>query len=166
MAAEGTTPFERAVAAAMTSVLGVGAARFHTGGEPGPADTVYLGVFRREWLDRVGGYDPQFVRAQDWEMNHRIRAAGGLVYFTPALRVRYRPRGTLKALARQYFEYGRWRRVVSRAHPGTVNAALPGRAGRGGRGRRGHGRSACWSTPWALVLPAGLRRRWSSPARR
>ena len=37
MAAEGTTPFERAVAAAMTSVLGVGAARFHTGrrGRPG-----------------------------------------------------------------------------------------------------------------------------------
>ena len=50
MDAEGSTPFEQAVAAAMTSVLGVGAARFHVGGEAGPADTVYLGVFRREWL--------------------------------------------------------------------------------------------------------------------
>ncbi len=154
MAAEGTTPFERAVAAAMTSVLGVGAARFHTGGEPGPADTVYLGVFRREWLDRVGGYDPQFVRAQDWEMNHRIRAAGGLVYFTPALRVRYRPRGTLKALARQYFEYGRWRRVVSRAHPGTVNArylAAPAAVAGVVAGTV----LGALVTPWALVLPAG-----------
>lgn len=154
MAAEGTTPFERAVAAAMTSVLGVGAARFHTGGEPGPADTVYLGVFRREWLERVGGYDPRFVRAQDWEMNHRIRAAGGTVYFTPALRVRYRPRGTVKALARQYFEYGRWRRVVSRAHPGTVNArylAAPAAV----VGVVAGAVLGALVTPWAFVLPAG-----------
>ena len=122
MDAEGVTPFERAVAAAMTSRLGVGASRFHTGGEPGPADTVYLGVFRREWLNRIGGYDRRFVRAQDWELNHRIREAGGLVWFSPRLRVAYRPRATLRALARQYRDYGRWRRVVARTHAGTINA--------------------------------------------
>jgi glycosyltransferase involved in cell wall biosynthesis len=122
MDAEGVTHFERAVAAAMTSSLGVGSARFHTGGEPGVADTVYLGVFRREWLDRVGGYDPRFVRAQDWELNHRIRKAGGVVWFSPRLRVAYRPRASLAALARQYRDYGRWRRVVARTHSGTINA--------------------------------------------
>lgn len=122
MDAEGVTHFERAVAAAMTSRLGVGAARFHTGGEPGAADTVYLGVFRREWLDRLGGYDPRFVRAQDWELNHRIRQAGGVVWFSPRLRVSYRPRPTLATLARQYRDYGRWRRVVARTHRGTINA--------------------------------------------
>ena len=36
MAAEGVTLFERAVAWAMTSPAGVGASRFHTGGQPGP----------------------------------------------------------------------------------------------------------------------------------
>jgi succinoglycan biosynthesis protein ExoA len=122
MDAEGVTSFERAVAAAMTSRLGVGSARFHTGGEPGPADTVYLGVFRSEWLRRTGGYDPRFTRAQDWELNHRIREAGGLVWFSPRLRVAYRPRPTLAALARQYRDYGRWRRVVARTHSGTINA--------------------------------------------
>jgi len=122
MDAQGVTPFERAVAAAMTSRLGVGAARFHTGGDPGVADTVYLGVFRREWLDRLGGYDPRFVRAQDWELNHRIREAGGVVWFSPRLRVSYRPRPSLAALARQYRDYGRWRRVVARTHRGTINA--------------------------------------------
>lgn len=122
MDAEGVTPFERAVAAAMTSRLGVGSARFHTGGEAGAADTVYLGVFRREWLTRLGGYDPRFVRAQDWELNHRIRRAGGIVWFSPRLRVAYRPRPNLTALARQYRDYGRWRRVVSRTHSGTINA--------------------------------------------
>jgi glycosyltransferase involved in cell wall biosynthesis len=122
MDAEGVTSFERGVAAAMTSRLGVGASRFHTGGDAGPADTVYLGVFRREWLTRMGGYDPRFTRAQDWELNHRIRRAGGLVWFSPRLRVAYRPRPTLGALARQYRDYGRWRRVVARTHEGTINA--------------------------------------------
>ncbi|MEV5407946.1 glycosyltransferase family 2 protein [Thermopolyspora sp. NPDC052614] len=121
MAAEGVTPFEQAVARAMTSKIGVGGARFHTGGVAGPADTVYLGVFRRSALDRVGGYDEHFLRAQDWEMNHRIRQTGGLVWFQPRMRVSYRPRPNVKALAKQYFHYGRWRRVVGRTHPGTIN---------------------------------------------
>ena len=120
MAAEGTTPFEWAVARAMTSPFGVGAGRFHYGGDPGPADTVYLGVFRRDALAQAGGYDERFVRAQDWELNHRIRGAGGVVWFTPDLRVTYRPRPDLRALARQYRDYGRWRRVVMRRHPDSV----------------------------------------------
>jgi glycosyltransferase involved in cell wall biosynthesis len=120
MAAEGRTAFERAVARAMTSVLGVGAASFHTGGTEGPTDTVYLGAFRRSALARVGGYDETFVRAQDWEMNHRLRATGGLVWFNPALQVTYRPRPSVAKLARQYFEYGRWRREVMRRHPETA----------------------------------------------
>jgi len=161
MDAEGSTPWERAVAAAMTSVLGVGSAPFHVGGSEGPAQTVYLGVFRREWLERVGGYDPDFVRAQDWEMNHRIRALGGLVWFSPRLRVSYRPRSTVRALARQYRDYGRWRRVVARTHPGTINprylappVALVGVAGGTALGlvaavtRR-------TALAWGLVLPAG-----------
>jgi succinoglycan biosynthesis protein ExoA len=121
MAAEGTGEFERAVAAAMTSKFGVGGASFHVGGEEGPALTVYLGCFRRSALERVGGYDETMERAQDWEMNLRIRTSGGVVYFTPDLHVTYRPRHTLKALARQYFDYGRWRREVARRHPDTIS---------------------------------------------
>ena len=121
MAAEGVSPFEQAVARAMTSRFGVGNASFHTGGVAGPADTVYLGVFRRAALERVGGYDEAFLRAQDWEMNLRIRRTGGLVWFQPKLCVAYRPRSSVSALGRQYFHYGRWRRVVMRTHEGTVN---------------------------------------------
>jgi glycosyltransferase involved in cell wall biosynthesis len=121
MAAVGTTPFERAVAGAMRSPLGVGASRFHTGGEAGIVDTVYLGAFRREALIAIGGFDERFTRAQDWELNFRLRENGGVVYFDPRLHVTYRPRSTVKALAKQYFEYGRWRRVVSRRHSGTIN---------------------------------------------
>ena len=121
MAAQGQSLFERSVARAMRSPLGVGASRFHTGGGAGEVDTVYLGAFRKEALLAVGGFDERFTRAQDWELNFRLREAGGVVYFDPRLIVTYRPRSTVKALAKQYFEYGRWRRVVSRRHQGTIN---------------------------------------------
>ncbi len=121
MAASGVGAFERAVATAMRSPLGVGAARFHVGGKPGPADTVYLGVFNKEALLAVGGYDERFTRAQDWELNFRLRQAGGTIWFDPELVVTYRPRPNLRALSKQYFEYGRWRRAVSRNHKGTIN---------------------------------------------
>lgn len=119
MAATGKTRFEKAVAAAMRSALGVGPARFHTGGGAGETKTVYLGVFNRSAIDRVGGYDETFIRAQDWEMNYRIRQTGGKVWFDPRLEVTYRPRSSIKALAKQYFEYGRWRREVARTYPET-----------------------------------------------
>ena len=119
MGARGVTKFEKAVAAAMTSPLGVGSASFHTGGSEGPADTVYLGVFKRSALERVGGYDPAFTRAQDWEMNYRIRTTGGTVWFNPDLFVTYRPRPNVFKLAKQYFEYGSWRHEVMRRHPDT-----------------------------------------------
>lgn len=121
MAAEGVTKFEQAVAGAMRSPLGVGASRFHTGGEAGEVDTVYLGVFNKAALQDIGGFDERFTRAQDWELNFRLRANGGVIYFDPRLQVSYRPRPTITALAKQYFEYGRWRRVVSRRHKGTIN---------------------------------------------
>jgi len=121
MAAEGVTPFQQAVAWAMTSPAGMGAAANHTGGQAGPADTVYLGVYRREAIEQVGGYDETMLIAEDWELNYRIRAAGHLIWFTPDLRVTYRPRASLPALARQHFRYGRWRRVVARRYPETVN---------------------------------------------
>jgi glycosyltransferase involved in cell wall biosynthesis len=119
MGARGVTKFEKAVAAAMTSPLGVGSASFHTGGTEGPAETVYLGVFKRSALERVGGYDPAFTRAQDWEMNYRIRSTGGTVWFNPDLFVTYRPRPNVSKLAKQYFEYGSWRHEVMRRHPET-----------------------------------------------
>lgn len=121
MAAEGTGDFERAVAAAMTSRFGVGDAAFHVGGSEGPALTVYLGCFRRSALQRVGGYDESMERAQDWELNLRIRESGGVVYFTPDLKVTYRPRHSIRALARQYHDYGRWRREVARRYPSTIS---------------------------------------------
>lgn len=121
MGAQGITFFETAVAAAMCSPFGVGGSRFHTGGKAGFVDTVYLGAFIRQAVVDAGGFDERFIRAQDWELNYRLRQNGGKIYFDPRLHVTYRPRSNYRALAKQYFEYGRWRRVIARKYPETIN---------------------------------------------
>ena len=122
MDAQGRTPFEQAVAAAYNSHLGLGGGGFHLAATPaGPANTVFLGVFRRDALKEVGGFDESLHRAQDWELNYRLRRAGHLVWFTPELKVVYRPRSSLRALAKQFHLTGRWRREVIRRHPDTAS---------------------------------------------
>ncbi len=121
MAAVGVTTFGQAVAWAMTSKAGVGSAAFHTGGGAGPVDSVYLGVYDREAIEQAGGWDEGMLRAEDWDLNYRIRARGGQIWFTPELRVTYRPRASVRALVAQYFHYGRWRRVIVREHPETAS---------------------------------------------
>ncbi len=116
----GSSFWSRAIAAAMASPAGSGDARYRIGGPPGPAETVYLGVFKRSTLERLGGFDESYVRHQDYELNERIRAEGGTVWFDPRLKVNYRPRSSLRALARQYFDYGSWKRAFSGANPGSL----------------------------------------------
>ena len=111
------TVLGKAIAVGMSSPWGIGGAGHRVGGVAGPADSVYLGAFRREALRAVGGFDDHFIRAQDWELNYRLRRAGFEVYFVPTMRVPYEPRRSWRALARQFHESGRWRREVVRAHP-------------------------------------------------
>lgn len=121
MNAQGSSILQSTIASALKSRLGVGSARFHVGGFAGPSDTVYLGTFQKSALVKAGGFDENFSRAQDWELNYRLRKNAGIVWFDPKLSVTYRPRTTLPDLARQYFQYGKWRRTVSRKHKGTIN---------------------------------------------
>lgn len=154
MHAEGENDWEQAVAAAMTSKIGVGNAAFHTGGSAGPAETVYLGVFRRAALEQQGGYNEEFIRAQDWELNFRIREAGGQIWFSPELRVQYRPRPSVRELAKQYRNYGRWRHVVARFHSGSINLrylAPPVAVCANALGVV----VGLAFTPWALIVPGG-----------
>lgn len=120
MDARGVSPVQEAVAAAYNSPFGLGGGGFHLADTPaGPASTVYLGAFRRSILLKMGGYDETMHRAQDWELNHRLREAGHLVYFSPELRVTYWPRSSVSALATQFYRTGQWRREVMRRHPET-----------------------------------------------
>ena len=164
-----------AVAWAMTSPAGVGAARFHTGGEPGPAD---IGL---------PGRVPALRARAGRRLRRALPAGRGLGAEPPDPRVR-RPdlvraraarhlpaagHGSARS-ASQYFHYGRWRRVVARHARGHDQPALPGAARRRGRdpGRPVAGlagaagaRLAGAGGLWPLVLVAGLRGARALPAR-
>ena len=116
----GETIFERAVGISLTTPLGAGDARYRLGGREGPADTVYLGVFRRDALSLVGGFDPLLDCGEDTDCNWRLRKRGQSVWFDPSLTVFYRPRSTLRELVRQYFRYGRWKFAVLGRHPAEL----------------------------------------------
>ena len=116
----GKSLFQRAVGIAMTSILGAGNSSHKIGGQEGPTDTVYLGVFRREPMVAAGCFDETLIRNQDYELNWRLRRSGETVWLDPKLLVDYQPRRSLKALWKQYFEYGWWKAIMLQRNPNSL----------------------------------------------
>ena len=117
----GTTPVQSAIGLAMTSRFGMGSPfRFAT--ERREVDTIGHPAYRREVLDEVGSFDESLLRNSDYELNHRIRSAGHKLLLDPGIVTVYRPRPTLRALARQFYDYGLGKAAVARSHPGSLKA--------------------------------------------
>jgi succinoglycan biosynthesis protein ExoA len=123
----GRTPTERAVAAAVDSAFGgIGWTRHGTTGRH-EVDTVTFGAFRPRAFDRAGRFDESLLRNQDDEFNLRLRGNGGTIVLDPAIRVYYTPRGSLRRLFKQYYEYGRWKAPVMKKHerPTSARSLVP-----------------------------------------
>lgn len=125
MEARGHGRFQRAVARAYNSPFGLGGGVYHHGEDEVDADSAYLGVFRREVLEAVGGFDERLRRAEDWELNLRIRQAGYRIKFTPKVKVTYWPRANWDALCRQMYATGVWRGALVRRQGKTPLRYLP-----------------------------------------
>ncbi len=89
------------VQAIITHRFGVGNSGFRTDASEGPADTVPYGCFRTEIFHRVGLFDERLIRAQDYEMNRRIVAAGGTVWRNPQIRIQYYPQPDMASFIRK-----------------------------------------------------------------
>jgi glycosyltransferase involved in cell wall biosynthesis len=110
MVATGKPGFQAAVAHAYNSRFGLGGGAYHgENAHEGPAESAYMGIFRRDILDQVGGFDETLRRGEDWELNYRLRKAGHIVWLDPGLRVSYWPRSSAGKLARQFRATGIWR---------------------------------------------------------
>jgi glycosyltransferase involved in cell wall biosynthesis len=116
---EGDTYVGRAAAAAMSSRFGVGGAAFRVGGA-GRADTVAVGMYRRDVFAKIGGYAEDLDKGEDDELNYRLLDAGGTIMLVPGIRAGYTVRGDLGGLWRQYRGYGRVKPEVLRRHPAQV----------------------------------------------
>lgn len=116
----GATPLQRAVAAARNSRLGHHPESFIYSNTPQVVPAKSVGVaYRRHVFEEIGHFDETFDAHEDGEFNYRCDRAGLACYFTPAIAVRYHPRGSLPGLFRQMVRYGRGRVRLFRKHPET-----------------------------------------------
>jgi succinoglycan biosynthesis protein ExoA len=164
----------RAIACAMRSPFGVGGARFRYSQRVEDVATVFPGTFRRTAFERVGLFDEAYPPHEDYELNHRIRASGGRVLYSPDIPTRYHVRGSVAALARQYFRYGRAKVRVARRSPGVIRpyhlaapalvAAMPAAIAGAARGRRGRRRLAASAAVYSAgCVIAGWRASANEP---
>jgi len=106
----------RAIAAAFQSRFCSGGGKSHDPNYEGEVDTVYLGCWHRSVFDKVGMFDPDLVRNQDDEFSFRLRRQGLRIWQSPRIQSSYAPRSSIKALFRQYAQYGFWKVAVIRKH--------------------------------------------------
>jgi succinoglycan biosynthesis protein ExoA len=109
--------WSRRVALALGTRVGMGGASFRNAKREIEVDTAFTGVWRRETLERLGGWDERWPINEDAELAARIREAGGRYVCLPAMAARYVPRNSLSQLARQYHRYGMYREKTARHHP-------------------------------------------------
>jgi succinoglycan biosynthesis protein ExoA len=109
------------VALALATRLGTGGADWRHGADTEfEVESGFAGLWRRETLERHGGWDEEWVNDQDSELAARIRKGGGTIVCVPAMAAAYLPRDSVPALAEQYHRYGFYRVKTALRHPETM----------------------------------------------
>ena len=108
------TPIGKAIAIALSHPFGVGNAYFRIGAQQSRwVDHVAFFCCRRETFERLGLFDEK-QRDEDSEFNARIIGRGGRVLLVPNVVARYYARGTLRQVARMFYQYGYSKPLVVR----------------------------------------------------
>jgi hypothetical protein len=110
-------------------------------------DTFNLGAWRAEDVRAQGGWSERFIRNQDFELNYRLRRAGGRIVFDPAIWSIYHPRESLPAIARQYWDFGRFKALMIATHPRSLAPRQLGPVGL-------LAVAIAATLPWRLAAPA------------
>ena len=100
------------IALAMSSPIGVGNAFYRYSKAQRLVDTVQFGAYRRDIFEKVGFFDEDLIRNQDFELNHRIVSTGGRILLAPEVHGYYVVRSSILKLFKQYFDYGYWKTKV------------------------------------------------------
>jgi succinoglycan biosynthesis protein ExoA len=102
----------------MSSEFGVGGSAFRTVRDRAMlTDTVAFPAYTRAIIDKAGPYDVELVRNQDDEYNYRLRELRAKILLTPDIQSKYHSRNSLRALCRQYYQYGFYKVRVMQKHP-------------------------------------------------
>jgi succinoglycan biosynthesis protein ExoA len=83
-------------------------------------DHLSFSCYRKEAIEKVGGFDPVFWCGQDYELDIRLRKVGYKILYTPTTRVYHFKRDSIKSLWRQMYRYGIARAKMVKKHPDTL----------------------------------------------
>jgi len=116
----GTNYMARCIALGTSHPFGVGDSKYRYSEREEYVDSVYPGTWWADTLRNLGGFNESLEANEDYEMNIRLRQAGGRVLLHPAITCRYFVRDNLAALSRQYWKYGYWKVQTLRLHPESL----------------------------------------------
>jgi glycosyltransferase involved in cell wall biosynthesis len=105
------SPVEQCIAHILAHPFGVGNSLFRTysGKEKIiKVDTVPFGCYRRNLFEKIGYFNENLIRNQDYEFNQRLKQAGGKIYLITDLKVYYHPRRKLLEYLKNMFMNGKW----------------------------------------------------------
>ncbi len=110
MHAVGKTRFEHVAATAQNTRLGNGGSLHRTDRCSGMfVDHGHHALFDLDRFRGAGGYDGHFTHNEDYELDYRFQLSGGRIWLVGDMAIAYRPRSTARALAKQYFNFGKGR---------------------------------------------------------
>jgi len=118
---KGKNWFGHAVALATKTKFGIGNAKYRYATKRQTVDTVFGGCWLKSSIKKIGGFNENWVRNQDYELNTRLRKSIGPLMLDPSIKCYYFCRGSLRGLTKQYFQYGFWRFKTLMKHPSTLN---------------------------------------------
>jgi cellulose synthase/poly-beta-1,6-N-acetylglucosamine synthase-like glycosyltransferase len=104
----GTGVISRAIALSLKHWFGVGNSFRRNTSYCGEVDTVFGGCYRRETFERVGLFNEDLPRSQDYEFNVRLRRAGGKILLVPEIVAYYFACPSFCKFWRKNFEDGLW----------------------------------------------------------
>nr|WP_200801433.1 glycosyltransferase family 2 protein [Clostridium grantii] len=99
----------KAISLSTSSPFGVGNALFRYSKEEKFVDTVAFGAYKREVFHKIGYFNEELTRAQDFEFNFRLTQNKLNILLSPDIKSKYYSRSSLKNLWNQYYQYGFWK---------------------------------------------------------
>jgi glycosyltransferase involved in cell wall biosynthesis len=100
--------------------LGGGPGQFSTFTEEGETKTPAFSLHLRSALEKVRGWDEQFITSQDSDLSMRLIKEGFTLHRTPGIMVEMRRRTSIKSWYLMSHRYGFWRTKVLLKHPSRI----------------------------------------------
>ena len=112
-----STPWKETLLLAEQSMFGSSMASYRRSQKKQYVKSLFHGAYRREVLEKVGGFDEQLGRTEDNEFHYRIRKAGYQICYSPEIISYQHARSTLSGMLKQKYGNGYWVALTLKACP-------------------------------------------------